>query len=339
MIERISDCPFCNPGSEREIILENEFAYSVYDNYPVSRGHSLVIIKRHCASYFALTAAEQASCWNLVNDLERILSVKFQPDGFNIGINVNDAAGQTIFHMHIHLIPRFKGDVQDPEGGVRGIIPGRRRYKYRMDIKPWIEHNEHHILGFKKANATISFIHSQNQIFELISRADDYYDTKRLIAFFDGIKKIRFPFYLTMDELDEILHWKLRRQYNRQSRNINRNTDSIVREITQSAFSIEDFDNTNEVALCLKTLIKLHGVQIPVASAIMTLCYPDRYCVIDFRGWRQIFGSVKKYPYYTVKDYIMYWTIIKQKADVFGVKPQEVDMAIWQFDIESHRKR
>ncbi len=71
----------------------------------------------------------------------------------------------------------------------------------------------------------------------------------------------------------------------------------------------------------------------------MTLCYPDKYCVIDFRGWRQIFGKGKKYPNYTTKEYIKYLSIIKQMANKFGVTPQEVDMAIWQYDIEMNRKR
>jgi thermostable 8-oxoguanine DNA glycosylase len=147
------------------------------------------------------------------------------------------------------------------------------------------------------------------------------------------------PFYLNMDEFDEILHWKLRSQYNRQSKNIKRNTDILIRTVTQSAFAIENADKNYEIELRLKTLIKLHGVQVPVASAIMTLCHPVKYAVIDFRGWRQIFGVVKKYPNYTTKEYIKYLSIIKQIAKYFGVTTQEVDMAIWQLDIEKNSKR
>jgi thermostable 8-oxoguanine DNA glycosylase len=142
-----------------------------------------------------------------------------------------------------------------------------------------------------------------------------------------------------MDEFDEILHWKLRRQYMRQAKNIKRNTDILIKNVTQSTFAVENADKDYETQQRLKMLIKLHGVQIPVASAIMTLCYPDKYCVIDFRGWRQIFGKVKKYSNYSSSEYIKYWSIIKQMADKFCVTPQEIDMAIWQQDIEMNSKR
>lgn len=122
-------CPFCNIGSEREIIIESPMAYSIYDTFPISKGHSLIIPKRHCANYFELTSEEQSACWSMVNTVKQILMQKYNPDGFNVGINVNEEAGQTIPHVHIHLIPRYKGDVKDPEGGVRGVIPEKRIYK------------------------------------------------------------------------------------------------------------------------------------------------------------------------------------------------------------------
>jgi hypothetical protein len=190
----------------------------------------------------------------------------------------------------------------------------------------------------EEKNQPLNLFQSKSQIHDLISRADDNDETKRLIAKFTEFKKTRVPFFLNMDEFDEILHWKLRRQYYRQLKNIKRNTDSSIRSITQSAFSVENADERFETELRLKTLIKLHGVQIPVASAIMTLCYPDKYCVIDFRGWRQIFGDVKKYPNYTTKEYIKYLSKIKQMAIKLGVTPLEIDMAIWQYDIEQYSK-
>jgi len=125
-------CPFCHPESERVIILETLSAFSIYDKFPISKGHALIIPKRHCSDYFKLTMEEQASCWNMVNDVKQILQDKYHPDGFNVGINVNEAAGQTISHIHIHLIPRYKGDVPEPEGGVRGVIPNKRTYKSRI---------------------------------------------------------------------------------------------------------------------------------------------------------------------------------------------------------------
>ena len=89
MINELSYCPFCKPEFGREIILGNELCYCVYDKYPVSKGHALIIPKRHCSDYFELTNEEQASCWQMVNKLRTVVSEKYNPDGFNIGINVN----------------------------------------------------------------------------------------------------------------------------------------------------------------------------------------------------------------------------------------------------------
>jgi diadenosine tetraphosphate (Ap4A) HIT family hydrolase len=123
-----STCPFCNLDPEREIIIETATAYSIFDKFPVSNGHALIVPKRHCPDYFELTPDEQSDCWSMVNTIKQILVLKYHPDGFNVGINVNKEAGQTIPHVHIHLIPRYNGDVKDPEGGVRGVIPEKRRY-------------------------------------------------------------------------------------------------------------------------------------------------------------------------------------------------------------------
>ena len=124
-----SQCPFCTIEPGREIIVENENIFVVYDKYPINTGHALIIPKRHCQNYFDLTKQEQKDCWIIVNEVKQILSQKFNPDGFNIGININEAAGQTIDHVHIHLIPRYKGDIENPEGGVRGVIPDKRMYR------------------------------------------------------------------------------------------------------------------------------------------------------------------------------------------------------------------
>lgn len=128
-----TNCPFCNPDPERELILESATAYAIYDKFPVNEGHALVIPKRHCADYFQLSFKEQSACWFVLNRTKEIISEKFNPDGFNVGINVNEPAGQTIPHVHIHLIPRYKGDVENPEGGVRGVIPGKRIYTKNKD--------------------------------------------------------------------------------------------------------------------------------------------------------------------------------------------------------------
>jgi diadenosine tetraphosphate (Ap4A) HIT family hydrolase len=339
MINELSYCPFCKPEFGREIILENELCYCVYDKYPVSKGHALIIPKRHCSDYFELTNEEQSSCWQMVNKLRTVVSEKYNPDGFNIGVNVYESAGQTIPHVHIHLIPRYVGDVTEPEGGVRGVIPNKKEYKIKIDKNVLIKADVNNASKTPQlSNQPLAFLHSKNQILELIKRADDYVETKRLVSKFAKLKKDRVPFYLQMDELDEILHWKLRRQYQRQYNNIIQNTDFLVREVTQTAFKIENDGSFYSIKLKLKTLIKLHGVQIPVASAILTLCFPDMFCVIDFRGYRQFFGNAKKYQNYTFQEYFLYWSLIKKKADELGVTPQEVDMAIWQYDIESQVK-
>ena len=119
-------CPFCN--LEREIILENEMSFAIYDGFPVNEGHALIIPKRHTANYFDLSLEEQKDCIELLNRVKGIVQEKYNPSGFNVGININEAAGQTVPHVHIHLIPRYEGDVEEPRGGVRGVVPGKKNY-------------------------------------------------------------------------------------------------------------------------------------------------------------------------------------------------------------------
>lgn len=127
-----SNCPFCNPDSERELIVESATAYAIYDKFPVNDGHALIIPKKHCADYFDLTFKEQSACWFMLNKVKKIVIKKFNYDGFNIGVNVGIAAGQTVAHVHIHLIPRYKGDVENPIGGVRNIIPSKGDYTIKQ---------------------------------------------------------------------------------------------------------------------------------------------------------------------------------------------------------------
>ena len=94
----------------------------------MNEGHVLIIPRRHCANYFDLTQEEQRTCFELLQQVQQIIAKRFNPDGFNIGININKAAGQTVPHVHIHLIPRYQGDVANPLGGVRGVIPERKEY-------------------------------------------------------------------------------------------------------------------------------------------------------------------------------------------------------------------
>ncbi len=120
-------CPFCSPGHD-EIIQENDLAYTRYDKFPVSPGHLLIIPRRHIATVFDASPDELAALWALLSAAKTSLDIRFRPDGYNIGINDGASAGQTIPHLHIHLIPRYSGDMSDPRGGVRGVIPQKQKY-------------------------------------------------------------------------------------------------------------------------------------------------------------------------------------------------------------------
>lgn len=125
---READCIFCTMPQERWTA-ENELAYTVHDAYPVTEHHTLVIPKRHTASYFELGSAERNACQLLLEQAR--YSIPKQDSsvaGFNVGINDGDAAGQTVFHCHVHLIPRRPGDTDNPRGGVRGVLPGKASY-------------------------------------------------------------------------------------------------------------------------------------------------------------------------------------------------------------------
>lgn len=118
-------CPFC---TQPESILSNELAYVRYDKYPVNEGHLLIIPYRHVSDYFDLTPYEKTAIFDLLDEAKAFLEKERHPDGYNIGINVGESAGQTVWHVHVHLIPRYKGDVEDPRGGVRGVIPEKQQY-------------------------------------------------------------------------------------------------------------------------------------------------------------------------------------------------------------------
>ncbi|WP_432774504.1 HIT family protein [Brevibacillus gelatini] len=115
-------CPFCRTQS-LEIILENDKAIAFYDKYPVQQGHLLIVPKRHVATYFAATDEEIMAIHELIKTGKELLDRKYAPDGYNIGVNVGEYGGQTVMHLHIHLIPRYKGDMEDPRGGIRKAIP------------------------------------------------------------------------------------------------------------------------------------------------------------------------------------------------------------------------
>jgi diadenosine tetraphosphate (Ap4A) HIT family hydrolase len=121
------ECPFCHLD-RRRVLEENELAIAFPDAFPVSPGHTLVIPRRHVSDFFELSAEEVAAVMELVFRMHMRLARAHQTRGFNIGVNVGADSGQTVMHAHVHLIPRFPGDVSEPEGGVRNVIPGKGRY-------------------------------------------------------------------------------------------------------------------------------------------------------------------------------------------------------------------
>ncbi len=121
------ECLFCNLARER-IVASNSLAFAIRDGYPISPGHTLVIPNRHVGSYFDLSPQEHDALFEIVRDQKRVLDLDFSPHAYNIGINYGPAAGQTVSHLHVHLIPRYQGDVADPRGGVRWVLPAKARY-------------------------------------------------------------------------------------------------------------------------------------------------------------------------------------------------------------------
>lgn len=120
-------CIFCNLSKQR-IFSENATALAVLDAYPVNPGHSLIIPKRHLLSYFELRPEEELDLTNLLKQTKLYLDELHNPDGYNVGFNDGVAAGQTVMHMHMHLIPRYVGDILEPRGGIRWVLPERAKY-------------------------------------------------------------------------------------------------------------------------------------------------------------------------------------------------------------------
>jgi diadenosine tetraphosphate (Ap4A) HIT family hydrolase len=120
-------CPFCALSGDR-IVASDGLSVVFRDGFPISLGHTLIIPRRHIGSFFEATPDERASLLHLLDQAQQALASEFHPDGWNIGINDGPAAGQTVPHLHIHLIPRYTGDSADPRGGVRWVIPGKANY-------------------------------------------------------------------------------------------------------------------------------------------------------------------------------------------------------------------
>ena len=124
MATEATACELC---SRHEVLLENALAYVRSDNNSLSRGHVLVVPKRHVPSFFDMTAEEQSAVLALLSEIQKSIQKQHSPDGYNIGVNVGKAGGQSRMHVHMHLIPRYAGDVPDPRGGIRCVLSGSGR--------------------------------------------------------------------------------------------------------------------------------------------------------------------------------------------------------------------
>ena len=122
-----TDCPFCDLPPDR-VLRSGPHASALPDQYPITEGHTLVVPTRHVASLYDLPPEEQAALWELAAEVRAALEASHDPDGFNIGVNDGEAAGQTVTHAHIHVIPRYGGDVADPRGGIRWVVPEKAAY-------------------------------------------------------------------------------------------------------------------------------------------------------------------------------------------------------------------
>ena len=120
-------CPFCYPAADR-VAFEDRLTRALWDAFPVTEGHLLLVPRRHVPTWFDATADERQALLAALDRGRQLLDDRHHPDGYNIGVNVGRAAGQTVFHLHVHLIPRRIGDVPDPRGGVRHVIPGKGTY-------------------------------------------------------------------------------------------------------------------------------------------------------------------------------------------------------------------
>ena len=122
-------CAFCEDFIiNKEPVFKNDLALCYYDEFPVSKGHMLFITKRHVSTFFETTDKEKKAIFDLLEKAKKEIDTKYSPDGYNIGANCGEAAGQSVMHIHIHLIPRYTGDVSNPRGGVRGVIPNKKNY-------------------------------------------------------------------------------------------------------------------------------------------------------------------------------------------------------------------
>jgi len=127
--EGMSNCVFCEDFiTNKKNIFENELALAYFDGFPVNKGHVLIITKRHAETFFDITKEEQDAMFELARKIKIYLDEEYKPDGYNIGFNCGVVAGKSVMHVHMHIIPRYKGDIENPRGGIRAVIPAKKDY-------------------------------------------------------------------------------------------------------------------------------------------------------------------------------------------------------------------
>lgn len=128
MKEHCAFCQIINNNEKQRILAQNPLAFAIHDGYPVSAGHSLIIPCRHAGSFFEISSDEREALFELLDKVKIEIDKQYSPDAYNIGINDGMEAGQTLQHLHIHLIPRYQGDIDDPRGGIRWLFPHKAQY-------------------------------------------------------------------------------------------------------------------------------------------------------------------------------------------------------------------
>ncbi len=171
----------------------------------------------------------------------------------------------------------------------------------------------------------------------LRTASPDYEETESLKATFLKLRGERSPFFLADRELDRVFRWKLRGQYRRQFAHRSATPDSVYRAVTEAVFKVVGLSLEAECAFRLRLLMALPGVGVPVASAILALTCPEHYCVIDFRGWRALFGERR--AAFSVGDYSRYRAEVARLAVKLGWPVQEVDLALWEYDRRLSKSR
>lgn len=129
----MEDCKFCEFFNKKQFDIENELAFAFWDANPVSIGHIIFMTKRHVKDFFETTKEEKNAIFELIDKAKSIIDEKYKPTGYNIGMNCGVSAGQTVMHVHVHFIPRYDGDVENPRGGVRGVIPEKKDYEININ--------------------------------------------------------------------------------------------------------------------------------------------------------------------------------------------------------------